>query len=1007
MPDTQLMFRSAIELAAMVRAGELSASELVQSSLRRISELNPALNAFVDVDEEGALRAAEGVLAGDARPFAGVPIAIKNNRAVAGSRLTLGCSLLADYVAARDHSVVRRLKGAGFVIVGTTTLPEYGILPTTEARLFGPTRNPWDRERSPGGSSGGAAAAVAAGMVPVAHGNDGGGSIRIPAACCGLVGLKPSRGRVSAAPELGDSALTVDGVLTRTVADTAAILDVLAGYETGDATWAPPPSEPFALSASRPPLAAHAGGAGLRIAMTTLPPVPEAVVDPLCAQAVTQAAGLLRSLGHRVEEVDPPWQVAGLSELFGKAFSIHVALSIAGSGLLAGRAPTASDMEPMSWEIFEAVRRMDAVEGMAIAVRLQSFARRLVTFLDPYDALLTPALAERPLPLGTLDTAAPEPMATFTRSGLFTPFTPVFNASGQPGVSLPLYEGEDGLPLAVQLVGRPAGESALLALAAQLEGACPWTGRRAPAAAVALLTGTTGARSRHTPLDSEVTMASRKIGAALAATVLVLLAAPLSSSMAATAATQPFAQTAVFSQLSGTSSDAVAPAVKAGTTTRVTESAVAVNYGNESSVQFTAEVTGGDTEGESVEVKVDSGANATTCTVHLTAGVGKCAIEENAALPAAYASYAVSAHYAGDASLEPSDGTVAGGLTITGGRTVTTVAVNPAKLTYGAESPVTVTASVVAEGNTPLPSGETAHIRLGTESCPVTLGGGADSTGSCTISTTPELVPGSYAATAEYPGDLNLSESTSTNAVSLKVEASPTSFTITVNNSETSRLHQLRLKRDPRRVHAAVRSAGNGDLHLRRHRTVPLHPACEHDLLRHLSGARGRRIRRHHRQVQTDGRRFLLCDLRECPQPDRQTGGDEIHDRDQRRLQGALRFGCHPRTDRTAIRSAGNGDLHLRRHRTAATSRCRRARPRAPPPQNWPWANTPALPLRSRGRAGTTPAQPPPTRSRSRSKQPRPSSGSLSTTLKRPPPSATARLPSSPSPGCRRVQRAQ
>jgi len=478
LPDSQLMFRSAIELAGMVRAGEISATELVQSSLARIAELNPALNAFVDVDEEGALLAAGRVGAGDRRPFAGVPIAIKNNRALAGSRLTLGCSLLENHIASHDHSVVRRLKEAGFVIVGTTTLPEYGILPTTEARIFGPTRNPWDLERTPGGSSGGAAAAVAAGMVPVAHGNDGGGSIRIPAACCGLVGLKPSRGRVSAAPEQGDSSLTIDGVLTRTVADTAAILDVLAGYEPGDATWAPPPSEPFAQSASRPP------SGGLRIAYTTLPPVPEAVVDPICAGAVAEAAELLRALGHRVEEVDPPWSLDGLSELFGKAFSIHVALSIAASGMLAGRAPTASDMEPMSWEIFEAARGLNAVEGMGIAVRLQAFARRLVSFLDSYDALLTPALAERPLPLGTLDTAASEPMATFTRSGLFTPFTPVFNASGQPGVSLPLYEGEDGLPLAVQLVGRPAGEAALLALAAQLEEARPWTGRRPRAAAL-------------------------------------------------------------------------------------------------------------------------------------------------------------------------------------------------------------------------------------------------------------------------------------------------------------------------------------------------------------------------------------------------------------------------------------------------------------------------------------------------------------------------------------------
>jgi amidase len=467
--DSDLMFRPATELAGMVRSGEVSARELVEASLERIEELNPALNAFVQVDAERARGPAP-----PQRPFAGVPVAIKNNRPVQGLRLTYGCSLMAGFVCDYDHNVTRRLRDAGFVIVGTTTLPEYGILPTTEARIFGPTRNPWDLERTPGGSSGGAAAAVASGMLPVAHGNDGGGSVRIPAACCGLVGLKPSRGRISAAPELGDSSLGIDGMLTRTVADTAAILDVLAGYEPGDATWAPPPTEPFAQSA------AHAPGR-LRIAATTLPPVPDAVVDPMCAKAVADATELLRSLGHEVEEVDPPWQADGLRELFGAVFSNHIALSIGYSAMVAGRGAGAiseEDMEPMSWAIFSMIQKMSAIEGMAAAVRLQSFARRLVAFLAPYDALLTPALAERPLPLGTLDTAAPEPMSTFTRSGLFTPFTPVFNASGQPGISLPLFEGEDGLPLGVQLVGRPAGEGALLALAAQLEEARPWAGRR-------------------------------------------------------------------------------------------------------------------------------------------------------------------------------------------------------------------------------------------------------------------------------------------------------------------------------------------------------------------------------------------------------------------------------------------------------------------------------------------------------------------------------------------------
>jgi amidase len=469
------MFSGATELARMVRSGEISARELVQCSLERIEELNPKLNAFVQVDAERALATAEQIGPGDERPFAGVPVAIKNNRPVAGMRLTYGCSLMSEHVSDYDHNVTRRLKQAGFVVVGTTTLPEYGILPTSEARLFGPTRNPWDLERTPGGSSGGSAAAVAAGMVPVAHGNDGGGSIRIPAACCGLVGLKAARGRVSLAPELGESSLTVDGVLTRTVADTAAILDVLAGYEPGDATWAPPPAEAFAVSAQRPPRA-------MRIAATTLPPVSDATVDPVCAEAVSEAAELLRSLGHDVQEVDPPWRDDGLRELFGAVFSTHISLSIAYSGIIAGREPTADDMEPMSWAIFSMVAKMGAVQSMAAGVQLQAFARRLVSFLEPYDALLTPALAERPLALGTLDTAAAEPMSTFTRSGLFTPFTPIFNATGQPGISLPLMQGEDGLPLGVQIVGRPAGESELLALSAQLEDAQPWAQRLAPLA---------------------------------------------------------------------------------------------------------------------------------------------------------------------------------------------------------------------------------------------------------------------------------------------------------------------------------------------------------------------------------------------------------------------------------------------------------------------------------------------------------------------------------------------
>src|SRR3954467_12122051 len=239
-----LLLRPALDLAALVRAGEVSSRELVEASLVRIDALDPDLNAFVDVFHDEALAAAAAVHPGDERPFAGVPIAVKNNRAIEGRRLTYGSDFMGDWPAPYDHNVVRRLRAAGFVIVGSTTLPEWGILPWTNTKRFGATRNPWDPARTSGGSSGGSGAAVAAGMVPIAHANDGGGSTRIPAACCGLGGLKPQRNRTSVAPGVGESFLAVEGVLTRTVRDTASALDVLAGPEVGDSAWAPPPPEP-------------------------------------------------------------------------------------------------------------------------------------------------------------------------------------------------------------------------------------------------------------------------------------------------------------------------------------------------------------------------------------------------------------------------------------------------------------------------------------------------------------------------------------------------------------------------------------------------------------------------------------------------------------------------------------------------------------------------------------------------------------------------------------------
>jgi amidase len=469
---TELLFRSAIELAALVRAGELGARELVDASLRRIDELQPTVGAFTHVAHESALAVADKIAPGDPRPFAGVPIAIKDNRPVAGMPLTMCSDLFGDLVSRHDAFVVRRLRAAGFVIVGKTAMPEMGILPTTEPRRFGPTRNPWDLERTPGGSSGGSAAAVAAGMVPIAHGNDGGGSIRIPAACCGLVGLKASRGRVSRGPDVGHSFFVVDGVLTRTIAESAQVLDVLAGYELGDATWAPPPDGEYAVLAREPP-------GRLKIGMALNSPLEGVTIDPISEQAVRDAAELLESLGHQVEETEPPWSDQNLLPDFTRTFGPDVSLTTWLGGRLAGREPSPEDVEPLTWALWEGARHHDTISLLSAQYRLESVARSIVEFLAQFDVVVAPVLAQRPVRIGEIHGLGPEPWEHFRKSGHFTPYTGMVNVTGQPAISLPLFQGADGLPAAVQLIGRPLHEDVLLSLGSQLEDALPWAERRA------------------------------------------------------------------------------------------------------------------------------------------------------------------------------------------------------------------------------------------------------------------------------------------------------------------------------------------------------------------------------------------------------------------------------------------------------------------------------------------------------------------------------------------------
>lgn len=478
MPD-DLMFTSAMDQAALVRSGDVSSRELVQASLAAIDRMNDDLNAVVTRCDERALSEAGAVSAGDERPLAGVPLLVKDLAATTeGVRTTMGMRALGEWVPDRDSATVRRLRAAGAIVVGKTNLPEMGILPVSEPLRFGPARNPWDTSRTPGGSSGGSAAGVASGMVAIAHGNDGGGSIRIPASCCGLVGLKPSRGRVSWGPLLSElaSGFATDGVLTRAVRDSALGLDLLAGYETGDPYWAPDPSAPFLEAVDREP-------GKLRVAFTVDSPngVP---VDPNCVAATRRAAELLESLGHEVNEVQIEAD-EGYVTNFVTVWIAGTANEVETWGRLAGQELDIEQLEPLSRQMYDMSLQMSATDYLRSLDWLHDYSRELVAMWDGIDVLLTPTLALPPIEIGALEPKEGEqPIQMLMNSAGWVPFTPVWNVTGQPAVSLPLHQTDSGLPVGVQFVGPPAGEELLISLSAQIEAAAPWADRR-PAMAVA------------------------------------------------------------------------------------------------------------------------------------------------------------------------------------------------------------------------------------------------------------------------------------------------------------------------------------------------------------------------------------------------------------------------------------------------------------------------------------------------------------------------------------------
>jgi amidase len=455
----ELAFLSATEQAELVRRGEVAPVELVETYLGRIERLDPVLNAFVTVCGEEALAAAAGDL--PEGPFRGVPLPIKDLQETVGIRTTFSSRAYADYVPDFDVAVVRRLKDAGFVVIGKTNTPELGITAVTESELNGVCRNPWDTTRTPGGSSGGAAVAVVAALAPTAHGTDGGGSIRIPASCCGVFGLKPARGRVSLAPYGGHEGFSTSGPLARTVLDAAALLDVMAGYEPGDPWWAPPPEQPFVDEVGAEP-------GRLRVALTTAPPI-DAAVEPDCVAAADDAAALLTELGHSVEEATPPWADGTLLDAF-----MTVWKTIPGM-----RAKPRELFEPMNRALIDAGDEMNAVDYVAATQELRGWARRVVAFWDGYDLVLTPTLAQPPPPVGALMDPG-DPWGNFDKAWRFTPFTQVANVTGLPAVSVPLFWSDAGLPIGVQLIGRPADEVTLIRVSAQLEQARPWRDRRPP-----------------------------------------------------------------------------------------------------------------------------------------------------------------------------------------------------------------------------------------------------------------------------------------------------------------------------------------------------------------------------------------------------------------------------------------------------------------------------------------------------------------------------------------------
>ena len=461
----------AVGLAQLVKSREVSADELLEEAIARVERINPRVNAVINkLYDQGRSAIGSGLPDG---PLRGVPFLLKDLNALSQSSVTSnGCRFFSGNVADHDTELVARYRRAGTVIFGKTNTPEFGLTITTEPKLFGATRNPWNLDFTSGGSSGGAAAAVAAGLVPAAHASDGGGSIRIPASCCGLFGLKPTRGRNPQGPDRGEgwSGMSTEHVITRSVRDSAAFLDATCGPDAGAPYFAVPPAASFASEVGRDP-------GRLRIAFSKHTPAGERIA-PECEEALGETAHLLEGIGHHMQETALDFVPPELGPAFRLVIAANIRVAIENYAMAQGRQPTADQFERITWMFFEAGVKSTAADYARAVTVLHRTGRLVAGFLQRYDLLLTPTMPRPPERLGVFDMDTPDPDAYAKAVGLFTSFTAPFNASGNPAISVPLHWSAQGLPIGMQLVARYGDEATLLRVAAQLEQARPWAQRR-------------------------------------------------------------------------------------------------------------------------------------------------------------------------------------------------------------------------------------------------------------------------------------------------------------------------------------------------------------------------------------------------------------------------------------------------------------------------------------------------------------------------------------------------